>query len=134
MNQFPETKKAMKTDEKTSVIPFSLKYKTQKDQKEKITNSEMKHECWFIENPVSKDLTKRITLKLGPMAEQEFIIAVRSPVLNNDQNLASIINVGLLTYRHEDFGVSESFEEFLKYNYENSMKRFLYDRKKLASV
>jgi hypothetical protein len=34
-----------------------------------IENSEVKHNCWFIENPITKDLTKRITLKLGPRCE-----------------------------------------------------------------
>jgi hypothetical protein len=36
---------------------------------ENIVNSEIKHESWYIENPISKELTKRITLKLGPKAE-----------------------------------------------------------------
>jgi hypothetical protein len=36
---------------------------------EYIVNSEIKHEAWYIENPISKELTKRITLKLGPKAE-----------------------------------------------------------------
>ena len=31
-----------------------------------IVNSETVHDCWFIENPSNKDLTKKITLKLGP--------------------------------------------------------------------
>lgn len=34
-----------------------------------ILNSEFKHEAWYIENPISRELTKRITLKLGPKAE-----------------------------------------------------------------
>jgi hypothetical protein len=34
-----------------------------------IVNSEFKHESWYIENPISRELTKRITLKLGPKAE-----------------------------------------------------------------
>ena len=67
--QFPETSYS-------GVIPFPL---SQSKPKERIVNSEMKHECWYIENPVSKELTKRITLKLGPNAEQEFIIVLRSP-------------------------------------------------------
>ena len=50
-----------------------------KKSSETIVNSEIKHEAWYIENPISKELTKRITLKLGPKAEQEFIIVVRSP-------------------------------------------------------
>lgn len=68
-------------------------------------NSEVKHEAWFIENPISKELTKRITLKLGPKAEQEFIIVVRSPTTNlkkgSPNNLLSIINIGVLTYKDE---------------------------------
>ena len=32
----------------------------------KITNSEIEYNCWYIENPVSKDLQKQITLKMGP--------------------------------------------------------------------
>jgi hypothetical protein len=31
-----------------------------------IHNSEIDHSCWFIENPVSKELQKTITLKIGP--------------------------------------------------------------------
>jgi hypothetical protein len=36
--------------------------------------------------------------------------------------MMSVINVGLLTYANEQFGVLQSFEEFLQDNYENSMK------------
>jgi len=39
----------------------------------------MKYESWYIENPISKELTKRITLKLGPKAEQDFIVVIKSP-------------------------------------------------------
>jgi hypothetical protein len=42
-----------------------------------------------------------------------------------------IINIGVLTYADEQFGLKISFEEFLKVNYNNSMKEFLRDRKKL---
>lgn len=52
-------------------LPFSLE--TTIDSKgnrvDTVANSEAKHEAWYIENPVSKELTKRITLKLGPKAE-----------------------------------------------------------------
>ena len=34
-----------------------------------IVNSETQHDCWFIENPTTKELTKKITLKLGPKCE-----------------------------------------------------------------
>jgi hypothetical protein len=95
-------------------------------------NSETKHEAWYIENPVSKELTKRITLKLGPKAEQDFIIVVRAPNTRRTENLLSIINIGLLTYADEKFGVSESFEDFLKNTFNGSMKDFLKDRRKAA--
>jgi hypothetical protein len=99
---------------------------------ENIVNSEIKHESWYIENPISKELTKRITLKLGPKAEQDFIIVVKSPNAKKSENLLSIVNIGLLTYADEQFGVRDNFEEFLKSTYNNSMKEFLRDRKKVA--
>lgn len=88
-------------------LPYSLDLdgteKTGADGKkaENQVNSEIKHESWYIENPISKELTKRITLKLGPKAEQDFIIVVRSPNTKKSENLMSIINIGLLTYADE---------------------------------
>ena len=79
-----------------------------------IVNSEYQHEAWYIENPVSKELTKRITLKLGPRAEQDFIIVVRTPKARSTSYLLSVINIGLLTYADEAFGVNTDFESFLK--------------------
>jgi hypothetical protein len=72
-------------------------------------------------------------LKLGPKAEQDFIIVVRSPNSKKCENMLSMINIGLLTYADEQFGLTDSFEDFLKQNYANSMKEFLKDRKKLAT-
>lgn len=40
-------------------LPFKL-------EQNQYVNSEVEHDMWFIENPITKDLTKRITLKLGP--------------------------------------------------------------------
>ena len=99
-----------------------------------IVNSEFKHESWYIENPISRELTKRITLKLGPKAEQEFIVVLRCPSNNvkRIENMLSIIYIGLLTYADEEFGGRDSFEDLLKNRYNNSMKEFLRDRKKLA--
>lgn len=48
--------------------------------------------------------------------------------------MLSIINIGLLTYKNEEFGVKESFEDYLHYNYDNSMKKFLSDRKHLSKT
>jgi hypothetical protein len=51
-------------------LPFPLENDPEDSKKsENIVNSEIKHESWYIENPISKELTKRITLKLGPKAE-----------------------------------------------------------------
>jgi len=111
-------------------LPFSLEDSEKKSGA--VVNSEIKHEAWYIENPVSKELTKRITLKLGPKAEQDFIIVVRAPNTKAPENMLSMINIGLLTYADEKFGVKESFEDFLKNKFKGSMKDFLKDRKKVT--
>ena len=54
-------------------LPFSYKDGTH------IKNSEVEFNCWFIENPVSKELQKTITIKIGPQMQQEFIIVVKAP-------------------------------------------------------
>jgi len=59
---------------------------------------------------------------------------VRSPKTKKHENLLSFINISLLTYADEQFGVRESFEEFLKSNFNGSMKEFLRDRKKVAQA
>ena len=79
-------------------------------------------------------MTKRITLKLGPQAEQNFIIVIRCPNCRRDENLLSVINIGVLTYKDEKFGVNQSFEQFLANNYDGNMKNFLHDRKKLSQL
>ena len=117
-------------------LPFSLEPSETSNGKNSnvIVNSETKHESWYIENPVSKELTKRITLKLGPKAEQDFIIVVRAPNSKTTENMLSMINIGLLTYADERFGVDQSFEQFLKTQFNGSMKDFLKDRKKVTQV
>jgi len=112
-------------------LPFPLEAPGNKSNS--IVNSELKHESWFIENPISKELTKRITLKLGPKAEQEFIIVVRAPNSKKTENLLSLLNISLLTYADEQFGQRDSFEQFLKEKFGGSMKEFLKDRKKVAT-
>lgn len=54
------------------------KAKALEHKKRYIPNSEIKNECWFIENPQTKDLIKKITLKLGPKCEQDFIIVLKT--------------------------------------------------------
>ena len=126
---YPKRDIATKFD--TTELPFQFDVKT---GDKSMVNSEFKHEAWYIENPISRELTKRITLKLGPKAEQEFIIVVRSPTVNvkRVENMLSIINIGLLTYADEEFGGKDSFEDLLRVRHNNSMKDFLRERKKLA--
>ena len=45
-----------------------------------------------------------------------------------------MLNVGLLTFADEKFGVSQEFENFLATEYAGSMKEFLKDRKKVATL
>lgn len=94
----------------------------------------MKSESWWIENPVSKDLTKRITIKLGPKAEQEFVVVLKAPNARRSQNLVSKISLSLLTYADEQFGVKQTFEDYLRTHFKGSMKEFLRDRKPLAQA
>ena len=59
---------------------------------------------------------------------------VRAPKVPKTENLLSIINIGLLTYSEEKFGVEDNFEEFLKSQFNGSMKDFLRDRRKAAQI
>lgn len=74
-NSFQYHKKTIQDKFGNPELPYSLEPssddKISQDPKkaENIVNSEIKHEAWYIENPISKELTKRITLKLGPKAE-----------------------------------------------------------------
>ena len=64
--------------EQQSNMTDEEKSKLLEEKRRYITNSEHKSECWYIENPKTKDLTKKITLKLGPHCEQEFIIVLKT--------------------------------------------------------
>jgi hypothetical protein len=44
-----------------------------------IPNSEVTLQSWFIENPISKDLVKSITIRMSPNCEKEFIIVMKAP-------------------------------------------------------
>ena len=109
-------------------MPFDIR----SSGKEWMVNSEIKHEAWFIENPVSKELTKRITLKLGPRSSQDFVIVLKSPTPKKTENMIAVVNVGLLTYKGEEFSPENTFEEFLAREYSGGMKAFLADRKRLT--
>jgi len=61
-----------------------------------IKNSEMEHNCWFIENPKNKELMKEITVKIEPNAQQEFIIVVKAPKNKLQSKIVSFIDVTIL--------------------------------------
>lgn len=58
-----------------------------------ISNSEKTVRCWYIENPISKELVKSITLRLGAMSEKEFIIVLKAPNNRQSYNLASFLTL-----------------------------------------
>ena len=60
-----------------------------------IKNSEIEFNCWFIENPVSKELQKNITIKIGPQMSQEFIIVVKAPKNRLQSRVVSFIDINL---------------------------------------
>ena len=37
-------------------------------------------QSWYIENPISKELVKSLTIRLSAKAEKEFIIVLKAPV------------------------------------------------------
>lgn len=68
-------------------LPFNYKDGTS------IKNSEIEFNCWFIENPISKELQKSITLKMGPNMSQEFIIVVKAPKNRLQSRIVSFIDI-----------------------------------------
>ena len=70
-------------------LPFGYDDNTQ------IKNAENQFNCWFIENPVSKELQKKITLKIGPGMSQEFIIVVKAPKNKLQSRIVSFVEIEL---------------------------------------
>ena len=48
--------------------------------------------------------------------------------------MLSMVNIGLLTYKNEQFGKKETFEDYLYAKYNGNMKSFLNDRKGLSNL
>lgn len=61
--------------------------------KKSVVNSEVTRNCWFIENPMNKELAKNLKLKLGPNCEMEFICVVKAPMSKTNESLCSFINL-----------------------------------------
>lgn len=68
-------------------LPFSFKDGEEIDNSEKLLN------CWFIENPINKELVKNMTLRFGPNVEKEFIIVLKAPTNKYQMNMTSFINI-----------------------------------------
>ena len=58
-----------------------------------IKNSEIEFNCWFIENPITKELQKQITLKIGAQMSQEFIIVIKAPKNRLQAKIVSFIDI-----------------------------------------
>lgn len=81
-----ESKECLTDEMKTAALEKKRRF---------ITNSENKHDCWFIENPKTKELTKKITLKLGAKCEQDFIIVLKTLQPKNKNITLSFLNLEL---------------------------------------
>lgn len=62
-----------------------------------IKNSETEFNCWFIENPITKELQKQITLKIGPQMSQEFIIVIKAPKNRLQAKIVSFIDIQMVS-------------------------------------
>jgi uncharacterized DUF497 family protein len=60
-----------------------------------IVNSEINMKCWFIENPVTKDLVKSLVIRMSPGCEKEFIIVMKAPNDRPQYNMASFLTLRL---------------------------------------
>lgn len=93
-SSFNYKRKDLVTQAGPGCLPFPLLV----EGRESLVNSEQKSESWWIENPISRETTRRITIKLGPRAEQNFVVVLKTPVaLRKSSNMLSKINISLLT-------------------------------------
>jgi hypothetical protein len=76
-----------------SELPFSY------EDGETIKNAEKELKCWYIENPINKELVKSMTLRFGPKVEKEFIIVMKSPPNKKSFNIASFVTIKLANLR-----------------------------------
>ena len=67
-----------------------------------VGNSEKAYSCWYIENPVCKELCKSLTLRIGASSSQEFILVIKAPHKLHEANLTSFVKVKLLTHSYEE--------------------------------
>ena len=66
-----------------------------------IKNAEKDLKCWYIENPINKELVKQMTLRFGPQVEKEFIIVLKSPNNRMAYNITSFVTLKLVNLRRQ---------------------------------
>jgi hypothetical protein len=67
-------------------------------------------QSWFIENPISKDLVKSITIRMSPRAEKEFIIVMKAPSNRIKSNMASFLHLKSASHTRRMSSQNEGFE------------------------
>jgi len=72
-----------------SELPFSYVDGTS------IRNSESDFNCWFIENPLNKELQKTLSYTMEPNSTHEFIVVIKAPKNKLQSRVMSFINVEL---------------------------------------
>jgi hypothetical protein len=61
----------------------------------KIVNSERSMQSWYIENPISKELVKSLTIRLQAKTEKELIVVLKAPTNHFHFNLVSFVTLRL---------------------------------------
>ena len=67
-------------------------------------------QSWFIENPISKDLAKKLTVRLSPNAEKEFIIVMKAPSNRVKYNMASYLYIKSAAHSRRQNSTGDHFE------------------------
>jgi len=65
-----------------------------------VINSENKYNCWFIEDPIKKQLEKTVTVILPAGGSLELIVVVKAPMLASC-NMLSFIEITHITDNHK---------------------------------
>lgn len=66
-----------------------------------VVNSEHKFNCWFIEDPVKKQLEKSVVVILPPERSIEVIVVVKAPMLESNE-LFSFLQITHIPDRNGD--------------------------------
>ena len=51
------------------------------------------YKCWFLEHPVTKQLTHKIALNLEASESQTLVVVLKSPTLMRVVNMLSIVKI-----------------------------------------